>query len=202
MRTLIGGLPYSTEGYERAKTILKFNYGKKSEIVNAYVQNIVALPKITGTCPAGIHEFYDKLVFNVQPWSRKGNCERWMAIDKESEAIWSRQMTLGTSGIFPSYWICCGNGRREALSPNNRGMRSHGTKKNHPIHAIDRLIGNSKTCIGVWAQFSLWKSSYFFYYFVRNIRWVMNNFLNCTWNLVKPSQSYTFIQMCVMFCFE
>ena len=37
VRTLIDGLPFSTEGYERAKTILKSDYGKKSEIVNAYV---------------------------------------------------------------------------------------------------------------------------------------------------------------------
>ena len=40
-------------------------YGKKSEIVNAYVQNIMALPMITGTRLAKIHEFYEKLVFNV-----------------------------------------------------------------------------------------------------------------------------------------
>jgi len=70
VRTLIGGLPFSTKGYERAKTILKSNYGKKSGIVNAYVQNIMTLHNITGTRPAGIHEFYEKLVFNVQPWSR------------------------------------------------------------------------------------------------------------------------------------
>ena len=37
VRTLIDGLPFSTEGYERAKKILKSDYGKKSEIVNAYV---------------------------------------------------------------------------------------------------------------------------------------------------------------------
>ena len=66
VRTLIDGLPFSMEGYERAKTILKSKYGKKSEIVNAYIQNIMALPTITGTCPARIHELYEKLVFNVQ----------------------------------------------------------------------------------------------------------------------------------------
>ena len=37
VRTLIDGLPFSTEGYERAKMILKSDCGKKSEIVNAYV---------------------------------------------------------------------------------------------------------------------------------------------------------------------
>lgn len=35
--TLIDGLPFSTEGYERAKMILKSDCGKKSEILNAYV---------------------------------------------------------------------------------------------------------------------------------------------------------------------
>lgn len=37
VRTLIDGLPFSTEGYERAKMILKSDCGKKSEIMNAYV---------------------------------------------------------------------------------------------------------------------------------------------------------------------
>ena len=37
-----------------------------SEIVNPYVQNIKALPMITGSHPRKIHEFYQKLLFNVQ----------------------------------------------------------------------------------------------------------------------------------------
>lgn len=36
----IDGLPFSTEGYEWAKNILKNKYGRISEIVNAYIQNI------------------------------------------------------------------------------------------------------------------------------------------------------------------
>ena len=62
----IDGLPFTTDGYERAKNILIGEYGKTSEIVNAYVQNIANLPVITGTQPAPIHEFYKKLVYNVQ----------------------------------------------------------------------------------------------------------------------------------------
>ena len=40
--------------------------GKTSEIVNAYVRNITALPIISGTNPVKIHQFYEKLLFNVQ----------------------------------------------------------------------------------------------------------------------------------------
>ena len=87
VRTLIDGLPFSMEGYERAKTILKSKYGKKSEIVNAYVQNIMALPTITGTRPSRIHEFYEKLVFYVQSLESLGKLREVngyvrMSIDK------------------------------------------------------------------------------------------------------------------------
>ena len=40
----INGLPFNSEGYEQAKKILKSRYRKISEIVNAYVQAILALP--------------------------------------------------------------------------------------------------------------------------------------------------------------
>ena len=66
VRTEIDGLPFTTEGYERAKNILVSEYGKTSEIVNVYVQNIINLPVITGTQPSNIHEFYKTLVYNVQ----------------------------------------------------------------------------------------------------------------------------------------
>jgi len=49
VRATIDGLPFSTEGYERAKNILKDRYGKTSEIVNAYIKNIMSLPKINGS---------------------------------------------------------------------------------------------------------------------------------------------------------
>ena len=72
VRAEIDGLPFTTEGYERAKNILIGEYGKTSEIVNAYVQNIANLPVITGTQPAPIHEFYKQLVYNVQSLERQG----------------------------------------------------------------------------------------------------------------------------------
>ena len=72
VRAYIEGLPFTTEGYERAKQILKSTYGKSSEIINAYVQNVTALPVIKGGNPAKIHEFYGKLVISVQALESMG----------------------------------------------------------------------------------------------------------------------------------
>ena len=58
VRANIDGLPFTPEGYERAKQILKSTYGKSSEIINAYVQNVTSLPVIKGGSPAKIHDFY------------------------------------------------------------------------------------------------------------------------------------------------
>ena len=62
----IDGLPFSPEGYERAKNILKSNYGKTSEIVRAYIDNINGLPVVTGCIPNEIHRFCQTLNYNVQ----------------------------------------------------------------------------------------------------------------------------------------
>ena len=47
LRVLVDGLPFTTEGYERAKNILKSKYGKDSEVVNAHIQSRISLPTIT-----------------------------------------------------------------------------------------------------------------------------------------------------------
>eukprot|EP00795_Rhopilema_esculentum_P004345 gene4345-20561_t len=73
VRANVEGLPFTTEGYERAKQILKSTYGKSSEIINAYVQNVTALPVIKGGNPAKIHDFYGKLVISVQALESMGN---------------------------------------------------------------------------------------------------------------------------------
>ena len=66
VRADIDGLPFSTEGYERAKNILKSEYGKISEIVNAYVNNIMGLPTVMGENPREVEAFYKRLLYNVQ----------------------------------------------------------------------------------------------------------------------------------------
>ena len=64
----IDGLPFNTEGYERAKNILKSEYGKTSEIINAYVTNIMGLPTIPGECPKEVDEFYKKFCITFKVW--------------------------------------------------------------------------------------------------------------------------------------
>ena len=66
VRANIHALPLTTEGYERAKQILKAKYGKPSKVVNAFVQNIMSLTHIRSTNPSKIHEFYGKLASSVQ----------------------------------------------------------------------------------------------------------------------------------------
>ena len=51
VQLLFKGLPYNSEGCERAKTILKSTYGKPSELANAHIQNILNLPVISGPNP-------------------------------------------------------------------------------------------------------------------------------------------------------
>ena len=89
VRAGIDGLPFSSEGNERAKNILRTKYRKTSEIVNAYVQNIMALPVISGANPARIHQFYEALSFNVQALETLGKLKEVngyvrMSIDKLS----------------------------------------------------------------------------------------------------------------------
>ena len=59
-------LPFTSEGYQHAKNILTSNYGKISEIVRAYIDNLNALPVITGSEPSKIHKFCQTLNYNVQ----------------------------------------------------------------------------------------------------------------------------------------
>ena len=70
MRELLGpkvkrcfeALPFTSEGYNRAKAILKDKYGKEPEIVNSYVKEILELPHITTANPRKIAEFSDNCV--------------------------------------------------------------------------------------------------------------------------------------------
>lgn len=66
VRASIDGLPFTTEGYERAKAILKTKYGKPSEVANAHMQCIIGLSTVHGGHPAKIHDFYEKLTSHIQ----------------------------------------------------------------------------------------------------------------------------------------
>ena len=51
VRKDIDGLPFTDEGYANAKAILEAEYGQPTEIVNAYIKNIMELPIITSANP-------------------------------------------------------------------------------------------------------------------------------------------------------
>jgi hypothetical protein len=72
IRADIDGLPFTEEGYSKAKEILEAEYGQTSEVVNAYVQNIMSLPVISGANPKKIGEFYKELRYNVQSLETMG----------------------------------------------------------------------------------------------------------------------------------
>ena len=62
----IEALPFTPEGYNRAKSILLDKYGKRSEIAKIHIREILDLPTISSTNIKKIHEFAEKLSYNVQ----------------------------------------------------------------------------------------------------------------------------------------
>ena len=66
VRNLIDGLPFTPEGYNKAKDLLARRYGKTSEVVGTYVRNILELPTVRERDVKKIHEFYEILLFNVE----------------------------------------------------------------------------------------------------------------------------------------
>ena len=70
--SLIDGLPFTTEGYTRAKNILVKKFGKHSRVANAHVQNIMSLPHINNSNPYKIHECSEKLLSCVQALETMG----------------------------------------------------------------------------------------------------------------------------------
>ena len=65
VRSIIDGLPFTSEGYNRAKSILEGKYRKPSEVANAHNQSIMNLPYIGNADPYKIHRFYEKLQTNT-----------------------------------------------------------------------------------------------------------------------------------------
>ena len=72
----VEGLPFSSEGYNRAKSILQDKYGKDSEVIKAYTRQTFELPTISNANTQRIHEFSDKLAFCVQSLQTQGKLEQ------------------------------------------------------------------------------------------------------------------------------
>ena len=63
---LIDGLPFTAEGYARAKSLLTSRYSKPSEVTAAHIHCISSLPVILNFNPNRIKTFYEKLTIGVQ----------------------------------------------------------------------------------------------------------------------------------------
>ena len=74
-RVDIDGLPLNTEGYEKAKNIIKEEYGKASKVVNAYVNNILQRLTVASADQKKVNSFYKTLI-NVQSPETLGKIER------------------------------------------------------------------------------------------------------------------------------
>ena len=72
IRATIDDLPFNSEGYSRAKNILKTKFGKESEIINAHVHNIMSLLVVHDTNPTKLLELYDRLSPNLQALETMG----------------------------------------------------------------------------------------------------------------------------------
>lgn len=72
----VEALPFTTEGYNRAKSILKEKYGKDSEIIKAYTKQIFDLPTIPNVNVKRVHEFSEKLSYAVQSLETMGSLDK------------------------------------------------------------------------------------------------------------------------------
>ena len=72
VRKTIDGLPFTPEGYEKAKIILKERYGNDSKVEKAYVKDILELPKVIENQSHKIHQFFERLLYNLQSLKNLG----------------------------------------------------------------------------------------------------------------------------------
>ena len=116
VRKKVDGLPFTPEGYNRVKSILSDRYGKESEVVKAYVKDIIDLPTIAGVQPRKIHQFYERLLYDVQSLQTMGKLEHvngnvTLTLYQASVDIWFETTRTGKTGISCSFVTPCGCGR-------------------------------------------------------------------------------------------
>ena len=61
VRKSMDGLPFTPEGYEKAKSVLKEHYGNDRKVEKAYVKDILDLPEVSGNQSPKI-QFYEWLL--------------------------------------------------------------------------------------------------------------------------------------------
>ena len=76
IKHVVDSLPFTPEGYNRAKSILQERYGKESEIVKSYIKEIMELPHISSANPKKISEFSERLNHCVQALQTMGKIDQ------------------------------------------------------------------------------------------------------------------------------
>ena len=66
VRKLVDSLPFTSEGYSRAKAILQAKFGKPTVVANAHTNCILSLRVVFKSHPNKVHDFYEKLLSSVQ----------------------------------------------------------------------------------------------------------------------------------------
>ena len=66
VKRYVKALPFTAEGYNRAKAILSDRYGKESEIVNSYVKQILELLHVSSVNPRKVAESSETSSYFVQ----------------------------------------------------------------------------------------------------------------------------------------
>ena len=68
VQNFIDGLPFTPEGYHKAKDLLTRRYGKGSKVVGTCVWNILVLPTVRerNVTKIHVHEFYETLLLKVE----------------------------------------------------------------------------------------------------------------------------------------
>ena len=77
VRLLIDSLPFTSEGYTKAKNILLTKYGKPSEVANAHFQNIMSLPQINNGNPKKLLDFSEKYCASIR-YNGKDKRNKWV----------------------------------------------------------------------------------------------------------------------------
>ena len=108
VKRTIDALPFTSEGYNRAKSILVEKYGKESEIVKAYTNEILDIPSVPNANPKKISEFSEKLTYCVQALQTLKKLEQVngavsMTLDSHPRRPRSNRSRLGELGFRWSF---------------------------------------------------------------------------------------------------
>lgn len=154
VRLTIDGLPLTTEGYERAKQILRTRYGKPSEVANAHIQNIISLPIIHGTQPGKILEFFEKLVTSIQTLETMGKLKEVngyarTTLDKLPgiRADLVRTDDEWQEWGFPQFVEALRKWCERNPTQSDERIKHHGQQKRDRVFHTNERAGRSRGCV-------------------------------------------------------